>query len=165
MSIPVTGKIFAVLCEVPDHGIIMVGLFCAHQIKLSERFMNKDLRLAFCRGDLFAILLVVCIALGTVFAFMPAGAEDETHAVQIYQSGKLLHELPLDGDTILEIEGDYKNTVSVSGGRVCISKSDCPGGDCVHSGAISAPGRSIVCLPNRVEVRITGMGDVDFVLR
>ena len=127
--------------------------------------MNKDLRLAFRRGDLFAILLVVFIALGTIIAFMPAGAEDETPAVQIYQNGRLLLELSLDGDTVLDIEGDYKNTVSVSGGKVRISEADCPGEDCVHSGAISSPGRSIVCLPNRVEVRITGMGDVDFVLR
>ena len=126
--------------------------------------MNKDLRLAFRRGDLFAILLVVFIALGTIIAFMPAGAEDETHAVQIYQNGRLLHELPLDGDTVLDIEGDYKNTVSVSDGKVRISESDCPGEDCVHSGAISSPGRSIVCLPNRVEVRISGTSDVDFVV-
>ena len=89
--------------------------------------MNKDLRLAFRRGDLFAILLVVFIALGTIIAFMPAGAEDETHAVQIYQNGKLLHELPLDGDTVLDTAlhtlqrpADKFHTAAVIGGSDAI---------------------------------------------
>jgi len=127
--------------------------------------MNKDLRLTFRRGDLLAVLLVALIALGTIFAFMPAGAADEGRVAQIYQNGALLHELPLDVDTNVTLEGDYRNTVSVSGGRVSISESDCPGEDCVLSGAIYAPGRSIVCLPNRVEIRVSGAGDVDFVVR
>lgn len=127
--------------------------------------MNKDLRLNFRRGDLLAVLLVALIALGTIIFFLPSGAADEARVAQIYMDGTLLHELPLDVDTILTLEGDYRNAVSVSDGRIRIAESNCPGGDCVHSGAISAPGRSIVCLPNRVEIRVTGASDVDFVLR
>ncbi|MBQ8917117.1 MAG: NusG domain II-containing protein, partial [Oscillospiraceae bacterium] len=48
--------------------------------------------------------------------------------------------------------------------RACIAQSTCPGEDCVHSGWISSPGRSVVCLPNRVEIRITGSSEVDFVV-
>ena len=55
-------------------------------------------------------------------------------------------------------------TVVIRDGRAAILESDCPGGDCIHSGWISQPGRSIVCLPNRVELRIAGQGDVDFVV-
>ena len=55
--------------------------------------------------------------------------------------------------------------ITVSQGKVSITSSDCPGMDCVHSGAISASGRSLVCLPNGVEVRIVGRtDDVDFVV-
>ena len=127
--------------------------------------MNKDLRLNFRRGDLWAIALVVCIALGAVFAFLPRSAANENAVAQIYMDSSLVRELPLDVDTSLTIEGDYQNTIVVSGGSISISASTCPGGDCVHSGAIWAPGRSIVCLPNRVEIRISGAGDVDFVVR
>lgn len=141
-----------------------VGVFRPYN-KIPERFMNKDLRLNFRRGDLLAVLLVALIALGTIIFFLPAGAADEARIAQIYMDGKLLHELPLDVDTILTLEGDYRNAVSVSDGSIRIAESNCPGGDCVHSGAISAPGRSIVCLPNRVEIRVTGISDVDFVLR
>ena len=127
--------------------------------------MNKDLRLSFRRGDLWAIALVVFIALGTAFAILPEQAEDENCVAQIYHDGTLIRELPLDVDTSFIIEEDYLNTVLVEGGRIRICESNCPGGDCVHSGAIASPGRSIVCLPNRVEIRVTGASDVDFVVR
>jgi len=127
--------------------------------------MNKDLHLTFRRGDFFAIALVVFIALATVLAFLPTPAADENSIAQIYRDGILIRELPLDVDTNFMIEESYRNIVSVSDGKICISESNCPGEDCVHSGAISAPGRSIVCLPNRVEIRVTGTSDVDFVVR
>lgn len=127
--------------------------------------MNKDLRLTFRRGDLFAIALVVLIALGTLLAFLPTKAADENSVAQIYMDSALIRELPLSADTSFAIEGEYRNTICVEGGSIRISHSNCPGGDCVLSGAISAPGRSIVCLPNRVEIRVTGASDVDFVVR
>ena len=127
--------------------------------------MNRDLRLTFRRGDLFAIALVVFIALGTVFAFLPKGAVSENCVAQIYMDSALIRELPLDADISLDIEGEYRNTIIVENGSIRISESNCPGEDCVHSGSISSPGRSIVCLPNRLEIRVSGASDVDFVVR
>ena len=63
------------------------------------------------------------------------------------------------------VEGDYTNVISVEDGKAAIIESDCPGADCVHSGWIHEPGRSIVCLPNRVEIRMEGASEVDFVVR
>ena len=37
-----------------------------------------------------------------------------------------------------------------------VSESDCPNQDCVHSGAISRAGQSVVCLPARVAVTLEG---------
>ena len=37
--------------------------------------------------------------------------------------------------------------------------SDCPGQDCVHSGAVSRAGQSIVCLPARIVVELVGAAD------
>ena len=126
--------------------------------------MKNALRLAFRRGDLLAIALVVLLAAGVAAAFaLPAGGQQDT-VVQIWQDGELVRELSPDADTSLEICGDYLNTISLQDGRVCFSDSDCPGRDCVHSGWISAAGRSLVCLPNRVEIRIAGASDVDFVV-
>ena len=46
-------------------------------------------------------------------------------------------------------------------GKAAILESTCPGEDCVHSGWISQTGRSVVCLPNRAEVRIEGVSGAD----
>ena len=52
--------------------------------------------------------------------------------------------------------GGYTLTVAVENGAVRVSESDCPNQDCVHSGAISRAGQSIVCLPARVAVTLEG---------
>ena len=83
----------------------------------------------------------------------------------IYQDGSLIRELSLGTDTEVVIEGDYENVVTIKDGKTAITRSDCPGTDCVHSGWIHEAGRSIVCLPNRVELRIEGVSEVDFVVR
>lgn len=124
--------------------------------------MKTGLRLAFRRGDVLAILLVAALALGVFTAFALGVAPARDGVLQVYQDGRLLRELPLGGDAEFEISGAYKNTVTLRDGRAAITESDCPGQDCMHSGWISSAGRSIVCLPNRVELRITGVSEVDF---
>lgn len=47
-------------------------------------------------------------------------------------------------------------TVEAADGGLRVSTSDCPTQDCVHTGAISKSGQSIVCLPGRMVIRLTG---------
>ena len=111
------------------------------------------------------VALVVVLAIGVAACFVPQKTAARDSVVQIFQDGRLIQELPLNADASVEIRGDYLNTVAVKDGRAGFSDSDCPGQDCVHSGWISGAGRSVICLPNRVEIRITGASDVDFVVR
>ena len=124
--------------------------------------MKKNQRLSFQKGDILAILAVVVMALATLIAFLPGKNAGQEGIVQIWQDGKLKGEYALMSEERITVSGDYRNDILIENGRVCIVESDCPGADCMHSGWISAPGRSIVCLPNRVEVRITGTSEVDF---
>lgn len=115
-------------------------------------------------GDLLAVAGVLVLALVCFLAFLPRGGEAEAIA-QIYQNGELLMTVSLDSPRQFPVEGDYRNTVTVRDGRIAITDSDCPGRDCVHSGAIHRPGRSLVCLPNALEIRVvSGQSDVDFVV-
>ena len=126
--------------------------------------MNSQNRLRFQKGDIFAVALVVMLAVVTVFCFLPKD-DSVARVAEIYLDGERIETLNLNKDQMVSIDGNYHNTVTVSGGKVAITASDCPGEDCVHSGAITAPGRSIVCLPNGVEVRVVGQSaDVDFVV-
>ena len=120
-------------------------------------------RLSFRLGDCIAIALVLALALGVGLLFLPS-SNSGGEVVQIYQDGELIRELPLTAEALVEITGKYENTVEVHNGSVAMLRSTCPGEDCVHSGRISKPGRSLVCLPNGVEIRIVGSQDIDFVV-
>ena len=78
----------------------------------------------------------------------------------------MTQEYPLNStdEIIYTVEGDYTNTIVIKDGLVYFESASCPGTDCVHSGSISKPGRTLVCLPNLVEVRITGNADADIVV-
>ena len=55
--------------------------------------------------------------------------------------------------------------IQVDSGGVCVTRSDCPGQDCVHTGRITRSGQSIVCLPEQVVIQLTGgTSDADVVL-
>ena len=128
---------------------------------------EHKIRLSFCKGDVVVISFVILLAIliGVVF-WMKMGTE-EGNVVVIYQEGEKIQEISLATETEVLIENEYTNKLVVKDNKVAIVESDCPGMDCVHSGAISGKGRSLVCLPNRVEVRIEGEVDseVDFIVR
>ena len=129
--------------------------------------MSCRTELRFRRGDMLAILAVAAMIACVWLLFIPRGGSEANAVVEVYRDGELIVRLPLDEDGEYTVEGKYTNKLSIKDGRVSMTWSDCPGGDCLHSGAISSVGRSIVCLPNRVEVRINGAeeaGEVDFVV-
>ena len=126
--------------------------------------MTKQNHLRFRRGDVLAIVLVAVLAVCVAACFFPKDSSGPVMA-EVYQAGKLVKTLPLDSDTSFQVAGRYVNNITVENGKIGITASDCPGEDCVHSGAINSSGRSIVCLPNEVEVRvINAQSDVDFVV-
>lgn len=109
-------------------------------------------------------MLVAVLAVSVAICFLPKSSAQGVQA-QIYQNGELVKTLSLEEETSLEVGGRYTNVITVEKGKIAITESDCPGGDCVHSGAIHSSGRSIVCLPNEVEVRVVAQtSDVDFVV-
>ena len=126
---------------------------------------KKSMKLEFCKADFLAIGVVAVIAILVSIIFWTGVGREEGSVVSIYQEGTLIKELSLDSETEYVIEGEYQNVVTIKDGKAAITKSDCPGTDCVHSGWIHEAGRSIVCLPNRVELRIEGTSEVDFVVR
>ena len=126
--------------------------------------ISKDM-LRFRKGDLLAVLGVLLLAVAVAAAYWPQNSQNGTKA-EIYQSGKLVRQVSLTEDQSFFMEGEYTNRIEVREGRIAITESDCPGTDCVFSGFISTPNRSIVCLPNGVEIRIVAdEAEVDFVVR
>lgn len=128
--------------------------------------MDRKLKFSFRIGDFIAIGLVICLAIIIFVGFFIVNKPVENAKVQIYQNNVLLKEYSLNSteEIVYVVEGKYYNKIVIRDGEVFIESSNCPGTDCVHSGSISKPGRSLVCLPNKVEVRITGTSSTDIVV-
>lgn len=122
-------------------------------------------RTDFCRRDALACGAILVCAL-VLMLLLARGAGAENAQVTVSQNGETVWQVPLAGtDSTFAVAGDYPLTVAVSGDKVWIAESTCPGGDCVQQGAISRPGESIVCLPARVTVAITGgSGSADVIV-
>ena len=112
----------------------------------------------FKKADIFlAVVLLVIGALG-LLAFRPA-KQAGAYAV-ITVDGQELDRVELAYDHSHIIETSYgTNTITVKGGAVCVSESDCRGEDCVRMGNISREGQMIVCLPHHLTVLIEGPGN------
>lgn len=119
--------------------------------------------------DALVAAAVVALAVVTALLFYgPRTGAGQLTAV-ITQHGQTVRTVALTGlDKELVIpldDGTYHLTVRVSGDAAYIADSDCPGQDCVHTGAITRAGQSIVCLPAQVVVSLVSTAsDVDAVL-
>lgn len=77
--------------------------------------------------------------------------------LRITVNGEIYGTYSLLEDRTVDIRrGGHENTVRIAGGAVSMTGSDCHGQDCVHQHSISLSGETIVCLPNRVILEITG---------
>lgn len=108
-------------------------------------------------GDLIVLaVFIIAAALAIYFMTKPTGSE-----VYIYKDGKLFEAVSLSTEKTVKI--DEHITVKISGGAAYVLKSDCKGQDCVKAGKISKVGEMIVCLPNKVVIKIVGDGEVDYI--
>ena len=126
---------------------------------MAPKKMEAKLRLSPGKGDLAAVAAVLGAALALAAAFfLPRDATGQV-LVEIRQDGAVVETCPLSQNRRIRVEEDYTNVIVVQDGAVWVESATCPGEDCVHSGKISQKGRSIVCLPNRVEIRLVGGPD------
>lgn len=135
--------------------------------------------------DGLVVLAVVLLAAGLAFFQWRGGQTEELTAVvsvdgtevDRFPPGDLLKSVRTYGNNgyTLEVACAFRGELSpldhqASDGEMglCVALSDCPTQDCVHTGAITRSGQSIVCLPARIIIRLEGgepaSGDVDAVL-
>ena len=102
---------------------------------------------------LFVVLLVLGLALSA--ASLLTGTTGQK--VQIEVDGKAYGVYALNENQTIEIqENGHTNKITIKDGTVQMSYSDCKNQICVNDGKISMTNQSIVCLPNKVLVEITG---------
>lgn len=106
------------------------------------------------------IIIALCLALtGSLLAIFYADSDHGTYIADIYQDGVLLQSIPLSEVTspyrfTVTGEGGCTNEIEVRDGAIAVISADCPDKLCVHQGFISNTRLPIVCLPNRLVIRL-----------
>ncbi|OPX45434.1 hypothetical protein CLHUN_08040 [Ruminiclostridium hungatei] len=106
-------------------------------------------------------LLVFILIMAVSFGVILSGRAKEDRGSKIagiYQEGSAIYSIALDSvkkPYSIKIKGEKGiNTVTVEPGRICVSEADCPDKSCVNCRWISKPGQMVVCLPNRLMIKI-----------
>lgn len=74
---------------------------------------------------------------------------------EIYSDGELIKTVSLSEDTRFTVDhGDGYNVIEVQDGAVSVVEASCPDKVCIHTGAVSQGAVPIICLPNRLEVKV-----------
>jgi hypothetical protein len=118
-------------------------------------------------GDKILITLVLLSA-AALFHVLPGLIMDGGGTVEVMSDNKVVGFYDLGEDRSLTVNGPLgKTVVIVEKGRVRIKESPCPGKQCVNMGDCGEEGGVLVCVPNRVVVRIVeeGSDELDAVSR
>ncbi len=107
------------------------------------------------KADVF--LAVILLAAGIASSVFLIYGGSAGAAVQISVEGAVYGTYDLYEDQVITVEAKgHINVVEIKDGEVSITDADCPDKLCIKQGWISSTSQSIVCLPNKVVIELTG---------
>lgn len=116
----------------------------------------------FGRNDVLLLVILAGLCIGgmvLVHRSMTSG-----RCVQVTVDGDLYGTYDLREEQTISVEADgiVLNVIQIQDGQAQMREADCPDHLCVHHGAISRSGESIICLPNRVVVTVLGAKESEY---
>ena len=120
---------------------------------------NPKEDLDFYRLSKFDIILIILVIFFSIISIPGVtrgnSRSSDSKAALINIGGKLYQQIDLKEDRIITLP-IHNDAVKVEAreGKIRVVDSDCPRQVCVHQGAISYPGQTIVCVPNKVLIEI-----------
>ena len=113
--------------------------------------------------DVIVVLAVIALAALSAMTVWRGGTETGALTAVVTADGQ-----ELDAPRTYSYNGVTLTVAEEDGNGLRVSSSDCPTQDCVRTGTISRSGQSIVCLPARIIIQLTGgaadSNDVDIVI-
>ena len=108
------------------------------------------------------ILAIGLLIAGFAMSFFLAFGQDAGAQVRVMTGGQLYGVYNLGEEQTVTIrQGSHVNEFEIRDGRVRMTGANCHNHDCMQEGAISKTGETIVCLPHKLVLEITG-GEEDF---
>ena len=103
------------------------------------------------------ILTVILIIAGLAISYAFSTGKTAGDELLITADGRKFGSYSLLEDRNITVKQEgHINKVTIKDGVVSMTFSDCKGQDCVHQGSIAKSGETIICLPNKIVVEITG---------
>ncbi|MFI3214801.1 MAG: NusG domain II-containing protein [Eubacteriales bacterium] len=120
---------------------------------------NKKLHLL--KGDILIIVMIIVLAIVIFVGMLPKTYSENT--LEVYLDGELIHEIELSEEQTMTIDIDsvVHNTIEINGIHVRIIDSTCYDHVCENTGYISKAGEVIVCMPNKLMLKIVGIENDD----
>lgn len=107
------------------------------------------------KGDYFIIGSVLILLL--IFGAYRILTKEEGSRAVIFSDNKVFGTFLLSEDTEFNVYfGDNYNTVIIDKGKVSVIDASCPDKYCMHQIPVSHEGEALVCLPNKLIIRIIG---------
>ncbi|MDE7260717.1 MAG: NusG domain II-containing protein [Oscillospiraceae bacterium] len=111
------------------------------------------------RNDL---LLIAGLFLAAALVWLLVRPSGTGNWAVVTVDGEEIVRCPLDMDQTVTVGGEAYNVLQIAGGEASVIEANCGDHTCVHIGAVSRKGETIVCLPHRLVVVIEGGGRTDF---
>lgn len=109
--------------------------------------------------DIILIISIIVISVFVLYNNNKNLLRLGSNVAKIYSNGELIEQYDLDSNYQKELtieNGDNYNTLEIRDGQVYIKDANCKDKLCVHQGKIHKDGELIVCIPNRLIVKIEG---------
>lgn len=115
------------------------------------------------------IIIAVLLAFSSVAAVLQFTDQERGSFAEIYQNGELIKMISLSADTEFTVkdENGAFNTIEIKDGKIAVTDASCPDKICIHQGAVSSSAKPIVCLPNRLVIRVVSSvkKEIDAIVR
>lgn len=115
------------------------------------------------RNDIILVVALLAAALAAWGVIAFTSKTGEYVVVEIDGVETARYRLDEDITVDIETEGGHVNKLVIADGKARIESADCPDKLCVKQHAVSRAGQTIICLPHKLVIRITGESGVDAV--
>ena len=110
------------------------------------------------RLDIIVIAALLILSLSVILIINLTRKDGATVTVTV--DGVTVAEYPLSKDGVYTLNGG-SNILTIENGTARMSDSSCPDHICENKGKIKYVGQTIVCLPNKLTVTVTGEAEDD----